>query len=537
VTSSPAAGGRITDPDVVVIGSGAGGAVITKELAEAGLSVVVLEVGRRFDPQEFPTDRPDWEAKSPAIFAPADPRRDLYTSSNSFQYNRVKGVGGTTLHYQGVSPRLHESDFMTRTQDGVGADWPIRYADLEPYYSQVEYGLGVAGPSGVDANPFDPPRSQPYPTPPHPFDRLNLMFARGASSLGLHLVASPTAIPSVSWMGRPRCNEAGTCNKGCRLGAKSSMDLTYMARAEATGRVDVRTNCMAREITLRPDGRARSVVYLDRSGSEHELSGRAVVVAGNAIETPRLLLMSTSGRFRNGLANSSGLVGKYFVEHLSIFASGTFEERVDPWRGIPTKGLMQDFYATNSAHTFARGWSLETSSGNHWPVTTATRVGGWGSSHKKRMRDAFGHTGGLWAVGEQLPDIRNEITLDRFRTDSFGLPIPHIINEPRENDRAMIAKMPGVLSRILEASGARDIRVAPFVPGGSSHYLGTCRMGTEPDTSVVDAWCRSHDVPNLFIGDGSAMVTGGGVNPALTISALAARTVHGMIAAFKAGTV
>jgi choline dehydrogenase-like flavoprotein len=537
VTSSPVAGGRITDPDVVVIGSGAGGAVITKELAEAGLSVVVLEVGRRFDPQEFPTDRPDWEAKSPAIFAPADPRRDLYTSSNSFQYNRVKGVGGTTLHYQGVSPRLHESDFMTRTQDGVGADWPIRYADLEPYYSQVEYGLGVAGPSGADANPFDPPRSQPYPTPPHPFDRLNLMFARGASRLGLHLVASPTAIPSVSWMGRPLCNEAGTCNKGCRLGAKSSMDLTYMARAEATGRVEVRTNCMAREITLRPDGRARSVVYLDRSGSEHELSGRAVVVAGNAIETPRLLLMSTSGRFRNGLANSSGLVGKYFAEHLAIFASGTFEERVDPWRGIPTKGLMQDFYATNSANSFARGWSVETSSGNHWPVTTATRVGGWGSSHKKRMRDAFGHTGGVWALGEQLPDIRNEITLDRFRTDSFGLPIPHIINQPRENDRAMIAKMPGVLSMILEASGAGDIRVAPFVPGGSSHYLGTCRMGADPDASVVDAWCRSHDVPNLFIGDGSAMVTGGGANPALTISALAARTVHGMIAAFKAGTV
>jgi choline dehydrogenase-like flavoprotein len=522
--------------DVVVIGSGAGGAVITKELSEAGLSVVVLEAGRRFNAQvDYPTDQRDFEVRAPSVLVPADNGRDRYTVDEryGFYYNRAKGVGGSTLRYVAISPRFHESDFRTRSLDGVGDDWPISYADLEPYYTRVEYELGVSGAAG--ANPFDPPRSAPYPTPPHPFNLASQVVKRGADKLGLHFYREPVAIPSRDWNGRPACIGAGTCHLGCRIEAKSSMDVTYLRKAEATGRVEIRSECTAGEITVRSDGRARSVVYFDPRNVEREVQGRAIVVAGNAIETSRLLLLSRSRLFPDGLANSSGLVGRNFMEHLSVYAYGVFSERVDPWRGIPTGGMIQDFYETSSHNAFARGWAIVVSHGSPWPLAVAGRVPGWGAKHKAEMKRLFGHYLGLASIGEQLPDPNNRVTLDPFVRDTFGLPVPHLINRPGDNDQAMITAMRARLREILEAAGAIEIFGNDYVPGMSSHYVGTCRMGSNPNTSVVDAWCRSHDVPNLFIGDGSVFVTGAGVNPALTISALATWTAQGIVAAFKRG--
>ena len=525
-----------TTADVVVVGCGAGGGVIAKELGEAGLSVVVLEAGRRYDPEaDYPTDQLEFEAKIPHIFAPPNTRRDRYTSSGRFTYSRVKGVGGSTLHYQAVSPRMHESDFRVRTLDGVADDWPITYAELEPYYTRVEWELGVAGPSGEDANLFEPPRSQRYPTPAHPLDLTNLAIKRGADRLGLHLVEVPVAIPTKNWMGRPACLSAGTCDFGCRARAKSSIDVTYVPKAEATGRIEIRTLAMAREVTVAPDGRARGVVYIDADGEERYVAARAVVLAGNAVETPRLLLMSTSSAFPHGLANSSGLVGRNFTEHLAVFAKGAFDERLDPWRGMPVKGLIQDFYETSAGNDFARGWSLLTESGGAWPLTTARRAGGWGAGHKARMLDSFAHTVGMSSVGEQLPHPENSVRLDPFQKDSFGLPVPFLTNRQRGNDVAMIRRISEELKQILDAAGAREVVVDPSVPGMSAHYLGTCRMGQDPGSSVVDRWCKAHDVPNLFIGDGSVFVTAGAVNPALTISALATRTAGGIIEKFDAG--
>jgi choline dehydrogenase-like flavoprotein len=520
--------------DVVVIGCGAGGGVIAKELGEAGVSVVVLEAGKRFNPYDYPTHQRDFEIQGKRLFLAEDPRRDVYTWAGTARvhYERAKGVGGSTLHYLGVSPRFHESDFRVRSEDGVAEDWPISYADIEPYYTKVEHELGVSGPSGRDRNPFDPPRSKPFPTPAHELNCASRAVKRGADKLGLHLVASPLAIPTVSWHGRPACMGAGVCGLGCKIGAKSSIDVTYVRKAEATLRVEIRPQSTAREVTLAPDGKARSVIYFDAQGNEHEIFARAIVVAGNAVETPRLLLMSKSRRFPEGLANSSGLVGKYFMEHLAVFMDAFFSDRLNAWRGSSAGGMLQDFYATDRGNDFARGWMVEVNNSAQWPVAVARRIEGWGSQHKSRMRQIFGHGVGLATVGEQLPDVRNQVTLDPAVKDKFGLPVPRLSNEPRENDQAMLKKIPMHLREILQAAGAVEISEAEYRPGWSAHYIGTCRMGRDPKTSVVDPWCRTHDVPNLFIGDGSVFVTGAGVNPALTISALATRTAEGIVDAF-----
>ena len=524
--------------DVVVIGCGAGGGVIAKELGDAGLSVVVLEAGRRYDPNtDYQTNGVDFEVRGKTVFAPPDDRRDRYTLplGNWFALSRVKGVGGSTLHYLAISPRMHESDFRVRSEDGVADDWPISYQDLEPYYTRVEYELGVSGPDGAQANPFEPPRSKPYPTAPHTFNCASVRVQQGAQRLGLHMVREPLAIPTKPWNGRPACIGASTCNVGCSISAKSSIDVTYVPKALATGRVEFRTGCMAREITVGSDGKARSVIYFDVARQEQEITARAIVVAGNAVETPRLLLLSTSSRFPHGLANSSGLVGKYFTEHLGVFTYGLFSERLDPWRGTPSGGLIQDYYATDTRNDFARGWSIVVTNSAHWPLSVAQRVPGWGAQHKARTKQLFAHFTGVCSIGEQLPDLRNHVKLDPIVKDNLDVPVPHLVNRTHANDQAMIKAISVRLQELLEAAGAIEIWGNEHIPGHSAHYLGTCRMGTNPATSVVDPWCRTHDVSNLFIGDGSVFVTCGAVNPALTISALATRTAEGIAAAFRRG--
>ncbi len=524
--------------DVVIIGAGAGGGVIAKELGEAGLEVIVLEAGKRYRPyDDYPTHVNDFELRATGVLLANDAVRDRYTTPDAkpFNYSRVKAVGGSTLAYHAMNPRFHESDFRVRSEDGVADDWPLSYAELEPYYTSVEFELGVSGPDGADANPFEPPRSRPYPTPAHPLNAASRAIKRGADKLGLHLVREPLAIPTKDWNGRPACINAGACRLGCKISAKSSIDVTYIPKAERTGKVRIRSESVAREIAIGSDGRARGVIYFDPEGHEQEITGRAIVVAGNAVETARLLLLSKSRLFPDGLANTSGLVGRRFMEHLTAFAYGVFPERLDPWRGVPTGGIIQDFYATNPKNGFVRGYTISVENDNQWPLATANSIPGWGFEHKARMKEIFGHGVGLATDGEQLPDERNQVALDPVVKDNYGLPVPLIINTRFQNELAMIDSISATLRGILEAAGAREIPIQSFTPGNSAHYLGTCRMGTDPKTSVVDPWCRTHDVPNLFIGDGSVFVTGAAVNPALTISALATRTAVGIIAAFRQG--
>jgi choline dehydrogenase-like flavoprotein len=524
--------------DVVVIGCGPGGGVIAKELSEAGLSVVVLESGKRFNPLlDYRTDKQDFEITAHYAFKPDDPRRDRYTVGGNKPYNyiRTKGVGGSTLIYLAVSLRFHESDFRVRSEDGVADDWPISYADLEPYYTKVEYELGVSGPGGEFIDPFSPPRSKPYPTPHHEFNCASRAVKRGADKLGLHMLPIPIACPTKSWNGRPSCIECGGCEMGCLISAKSSIDVTYVHKAEATRRADIRAQCMAREITIGADGKVKSVIYFNGEGKEEEIGARAIVVAGNAVETPRLLLLSRSKLFPNGLANSSGLVGKYFTSHVGSGINGLFSERLYTWRGAPANGIIQDFFKTNKHNNFARGWVLEMNNAEQWPLSVARNFNGYGSEHKKNVKKYFGHTVSIGIIGEQLPDIRNQVTLDPDMKDHVGIPVPRLTMEQYENDRAMKKAMPQISKDILEAAGAVEIWYEENGAPGSSHFMGTCRMGEDPKKSVVDPWCRTHDIPNLFIGDSSVFVTASSVNPSLTLMALATRTAEGIIAAFKQG--
>jgi choline dehydrogenase-like flavoprotein len=525
--------------DVVIVGCGPGGAVLAKELGESGLSVVVLEAGRRFEPtRDYITDQPDFPLRALKLFQHADdPRANAYTSEaqQGFFYNRVKGVGGSTLHYWGHVPRFHMSDFRTYSEDGVGDDWPINYDELERYYSQVEYELGVSGPSGDEANPFEAPRSRPFPNPPHKMNCAGRAIKHGADKLGWHWRPIPIAIPTRPWGGRPACIRAGACGLGCRIRAKSSADVTYVPKAEATGLVKIRAQCQAREIVVGDDGKAKKVIYFDAAGHEREIYGRAICVAGNAIETPRLLLLSTSSRFSTGLANSSGLVGKRFMEHVSIEVQARFDERMDPWEG-PVGTFCQDFYDTKKQNSYARGWQMIAETGHRWPQSIALEHHrGWGSKHKARLKQLIGYTFGVSALGEQLPDVRNRVELDPKVKDHRGLPVPRIVYALVDNDRAMLKAMAPVVKELLRASGAAEIFEAEYKAGWSSHYVGTCRMGMDPRTSVVDAWCRTHDVKNLFLGDGSVFVTSAAANPSLTIQALATRTAEGIVNAFRRG--
>jgi choline dehydrogenase-like flavoprotein len=316
------------------------------------------------------------------------------------------------------------------------------------------------------------------------------------------------------------------------------MDVTYVPKAEATGRVEIRAECLAREITIGANGKVKSVIYFNPAGKEQEIAARAVVLAGNAVESPRLLLLSASTQFPNGLANSSGTVGKFFMEHLSTAVTARFREPLEPWMGPPGGGYMQDFYETKSRHDFARGWQIMINQDWSWPQAVAMNNLGWGSAQKAKIRNMVGHSFELSACGEQLPDERNTVTLSLDEKDHRGVPVPHITSEHRDNDRKMIVAFTRSLEELFQAAGAEVVfQPEDHKPGTSAHYMGGCRMGKDPCTSVVDPWGRTHDVPNLFIADGSVFVTGAGANPTLTIAALATRTAEHMVAAFKRGTV
>jgi choline dehydrogenase-like flavoprotein len=516
---------KLDKVEACVIGSGCGGGVVAKELGERGVSVVVLEAGRRFDPLEdySSTASNDWEREQgySKFRLPA-----MGTRVNAGKYplwvNQAFGVGGTTLVYFAYHPRMLPDALRIYSLDGVGADWPITYEDLAPYYRKVELELGVSGQNG---DPWGPP-IEPYPNPPFEFSYANKILKRGLDKLGIRLWPAPRAILSRPYDGRPACVGAGTCSSGCLTKAKSSVDVTYIPKAEATGRVQVRTESVVIRIEVDARGKAKSVIYVDKDGLEHEQEAEVIIVSAGAVQSPRLLLASKSSLFPDGLANSSGLVGKYFMEHLGLFSCAVFPDRVDSFRGIPGGAYSKDFVGTASTNAFARGWKLELSRGFVGPARMADFISGWGARHKDYMRRYFGHVAGIGAGGEQLPDERNRVELDPEVVDDYGVPVPRITLEPRENDKLMLVAMEKNLREIYEAAGATEILDMRYKPGGTSHFMGACRMGNNPATSVLSSFCQSHDMPNLFVVDASCFVTGGNANPAHTIMAIATRAAE-----------
>jgi choline dehydrogenase-like flavoprotein len=512
--------------DVLIVGAGASGAAVAWSLAETRMNILCLDQGGWVNPSEYPTTREDWESQVISDFSlnPNVRRRsedypvnDLQSPISPLMWN---GVGGSTIIWGAHFPRFHPSDFSVRTLDGVADDWPIDYATLEPYFDLNDRMMGVAGLAG---NPAYPPKS--VQTPPVALGKLGVTIAKGFNRLGWHWWPSDSAIVSERYEGREGCVNAGVCMFGCAQGAKASTDITYWPSAMRRG-VRVEAHCRVREISLGSNGLADGVVYVDAEGVTRKQKAEMVILACNGIGTPRLLLLSRSGRFPDGLANRSGLVGRNLMLHPWGTVTGFFDERIDGFKGpIACCVNSQEFYETDLSRGFVRGYTLQTVRSLS-PALTALRgmVGTplpWGRDHRREFERSFGRTISINVICEDLPEFENRVELDPELVDGDGIPAPRVIYRLGENSSKMLEHGVARASEVLEAAGASETVAIHPVRDTGWHLMGTARMGRDPETSVVNAWGRCHDVPNLFIVDGSIFVTSGGVNPGSTIQALA----------------
>jgi len=514
--------------DFCIVGSGAGGGVLAERLARYGFSVVVLEAGPWHDSEH---DMVSDEAGSGRLYwndlritGGTDP---LELGAN----NSGRGVGGSTVHYAAFCPRLHPSDFRVRTLDGVAADWPLSYDELEPYYEQMEREYPVSGPAHW---PWGKPHGYPYA--PLEAGTAGQMLIAGCVKLGIRVAAGgPVAIPAGAVGKRPHCIMRGFCLLGCKVGAKSSIMVSHIPGAIEHGG-EIRTGCMAYEVPVDAAGRAAGVRYFrtlaDGQVVEEEQRARAVVVAGYAIETPRLLLNSKSSAFPDGLANSSGLVGKFLMAQAGPVVWGRFPDMIRQYKAPPACASTEAFYETDPRNDFVRGYSLQTVA--PLPIAMAHLLtdedGRFGESLLAAMQD-YNHYAAIGVLGEILPDARNYVSIHPTAKDQYGIPTSYVHFNLFENDRRMMRAGIATAKTVLHAAGATETHSV----NRYAHLVGTCRMGFTPDDSVLDRWGRTWDVPNLFVCDGSALPTQGSANPALTISALAARTADWLRRAVPAG--
>jgi choline dehydrogenase-like flavoprotein len=536
--------------DFVIIGSGAAGGVLAKELSTNGFRVVVLEQGPYLTEKDFThdetkilnehliTNNPKFQPNTFRAMA-----QEKAVSQQSVLYGRC--VGGSSVHFTANFWRFHEIDFKERSKigeiAGTGfADWPISYADLEPYYTKVEWEVGVSGLAG--ASPFDPPRSKPYPMPPLPVKGSGVIFERATRKLGYHPFPAPMAILSQPRAGRSACVACGFClGFGCEVGAKSSSLASVIPMAEKTGRCEIRPNSYVHKIELDKNGRAVGAVYFDAKRNIHMQRAKAVIVSANGAETARLLLLSKSSKFPDGLANSSGLVGKYLMPNSSAVAVGVFDEPLNDYKGFAVSRIMHDFYELDKEKLGFYGGSGIDARFDYTPATFAftgmpPNAPKWGSQFKKQLKNNFTRTMEVFAHGTSLPIESNSISLDPEVKDAWGLPAMRMTYSDSPNDLKFMRWMKERALEILEAASAKEKWGAPvesqrFVV----HLLGTCRMGNDPKSSVINADHRTHDVPNLFLCDGSSLVTSGRGQPTMTIMALAYRAGDRITALAKRG--
>jgi choline dehydrogenase-like flavoprotein len=522
--------------DFLVIGSGAAGGVMAKELSTAGFKVVVLEQGPYLRNKDFVHDEMkgffhghrmnDWK-RQPNTFRKTEAGKAV--QQPAVLYGRV--VGGGTVHFTGNFWRFKELDFRERTLWGSvpGADlqdWPISYADLEPYYTKVEQEFGVSGLSGA---PFDPARSKPYPLPPLPVKSSGVLFERATKKLGLHPYPAPMAILSRPYRGRPACMQCSFCKSfGCEVGAKSSSLAAVIPAAEKTGRCEIRPNSYVRKIEIDAQGKVTGAVYFDSSGKEVVQKARAVVVCANGAETPRLLLMSKSNRFPAGLANTSGVVGKYFLADTGVISHGLFEHPLNDYRGVHVSRLIHDYYDSDPKRGFYGGGGIDARF-DQFPIGFALwglpdDVPRWGEGFKNALGHYFTHSMSLLTHTTCLAVQSNSIDLDPNLKDAWGLPALRMTFKNHPDDLKVMAFFRDRMREILETAGAQKIwggDVAELTFSG--HLMGTCRMGNDPRSSVIDKYHRTHDVRNLFLVDGSSFVTCARQQPTCTIAALAYR--------------
>jgi choline dehydrogenase-like flavoprotein len=535
--------------DFLIVGSGAAGGVLAKELSSNGFRVVVLEQGPYLSESDFTHD----EIKNSNLhlltnnpkLQPTTFRKTPQEKARiqqSVMYGRC--VGGSSVHFTANFWRFHEIDFVERSKvgeiPGTGfVDWPIRYADLEPYYTKVEWEIGVSGLAG--ASPFDPPRSKPYPMPPLPVKGSGVLFERASRKLGYHPFPAPMAILSEPRPGRSACVNCGFCfGFGCEVGAKSTALSTVLRMAEKTGRCEIRPNCYARKVATDKSGTATGVVYFDAKKNEHLQRAKAVVVCANGAETPRLLLLSASNQFPDGLANSSGLVGKYLMPNSAAVAYGVFDEPLNDYKGFAVSRIFQDFYELDNRLGLFGGGGLDARF-DLTPIGFATHglppgTPRWGKAFKNALQQNFTRTMQIFCHGSSLPVETNSFSLDPDLKDAWGLPALRMTYQDSANDLKLTEWMKDRAMEILEAAGAKMKWHQPINSQQFAvHLLGTCRMGKDPQSSVINPDHRAHDVRNLFLCDGSSLVTSGRGQPTMTIQALAYRAADRITALAKKG--
>jgi len=529
--------------DFVIIGSGTAGGTIARELSMAGFSVVVMEQGPYIQMKEFVHDELNtiykqewfggWEGKSPQTF-----RRHESEIARPMDFlpPLIYGqmVGGSSVHMTANYWRFHESDFIERSMlgpiSGTGfQDWPITYEDLEPYYTKVDWDVGVSGGVG----PFDAPRTRGYPVPPMPIKSSGALLQAGARELGLHPHPAPMAILSKPHNGRAGCVHCGFCMLfGCEVGAKSSTLVAMIPEAEASGNCEIRAESTVFRVNTNTSGRVTDVLYWDRDGNEQSQKAKAVIMSANGAETARLLLMSESEQFPNGLANSSGNVGKYLMFNGLSYAYGLFDEPLNEFKSIQVTRVIHDFYETDPKRGFYGGGGIDGRSFPGSPILFAemglpSDVPTWGKGFKDALGQYYTRTLTLNGHTTSLPLASNSISLDPMVKDGHGRPAIRVTYNDHPDDISTMAFLQDRSVEILEAAGASKIWRQPVGPTSiAAHLLGTARMGNDARTSVVDRYHRAHDVPNLFICDGSSMVSSGRGQPTMTIQALAFRAAE-----------
>jgi choline dehydrogenase-like flavoprotein len=511
---------------VVIIGSGAGGGTLANELCQQGVNVVLLEAGKRIEMKDFEND--EWKMFNKTAWL------DKRTTSGSWRVAKdfpnlptwiVKAVGGTTVHWAGASLRFKDYEFKGRTTYGEIADanlldWPISLDELAPYYAHAEDKMGVTNTNDI---------------PPLPGSNNFKVLEAGAKRLGYQKVHTGNmAINSRPRDRRQSCRQLGFCFQGCKMGAKWSTLYTEIPKAEATGKLDIRPESQALQILHNAEGKVSGVLYADKDGNQVEQKARLVCVAGNSIESPRLLLNSASTMFPDGLANSSGQVGRNYMRHTTASVFGIFNKEVNMYRGTTMAGIVEDEAKNDPSRGFVGGYHMETIALGLPFMAAFLDPGAWGPEFTELM-DQYEHMAGMWIVGEDMPRETNRITLHPTEKDQFGQPIPNVHYDDHPNDIAMRNHGFKQGSAIYESVGATRVVETPPYP--STHNLGTNRMSEKPTDGVVNKWGQAHDITNLFVSDGSQFTTGAGENPTLTIVSLAIRQAEYIVDQMGKGAV